>query len=641
MNFQEKKLKKKNILINIVLAYAMTFAIYNIGNFSPSDITLGIIFVGILLVLGKTEATESALKPNNSAFESASACVHDDKRLNLISNVAAAIWTLSYWIYAGDSLKNGLENKAFAGFYIIMTIGGLYVITFYVMKSIISFCSKKASDFPRTECPETEINTTDYLRKETSQTESQLSGSPSGIKPGDTSAFLRKLIFASLIVFICLLPLFLLNFPGTMTVDSFDQLSQARGLKAYSNHHPWVHTLVIKLFYMIGFGITGNVTAGIATYTIAQMVIVSMSIGYAVASVDELGFNRTGQWIIILGFVLFPYNLAYSITMWKDIIFSAGVLVFGITLYRIFVAKLAIGARDTTLFVLTGLIMCLFRHNGYYAYILTMLIILICYFVTHKKGRFTLTVLAATIFTILSTVIINGPVQRAFDVEPGDYGHNLAIPLQQIGRVVAYNGEITAEELGKIERINTAIYIRNNYQPGGADNMIQWLVAGNAGYLHEHRMEYFALWLSLGLRNPVAYWEAFAEQTKGYYTTMMPEQIAYYGILPNKDKLDSYPLLGAGLRIKIDEICSKLQDVLPVYAIFYSVGACVLLLILCSAIAIYSKRRELLTLYLPYFALILSIIVAAPLVADLRYGYSLMLSVPTLIVLTLRPIFTK
>lgn len=578
-----KLLKYKPTIIRIFIAYAMTFAVHNLGGFASSDILLGVLFVAVYAILCgvKLIEVESNKKQKNTAI------------------VVSVLWTLSYVIYSAARLGNGLDNKAFAGFYILLTIVGLYVAFYAVVRYVIVKLSVV--------CETVEV----------------------GHFP------IKLWLIYSGILLLCMLPLFLLNFPGTMTVDSFDQLQQVRGITCYSDHHPWAHTLLIKVFFSMGNGITGNVTAGIATYIFAQMIIVAISVGYAIACLAEAGMKKCWQIGVLLGFVLYPYNLAYAITMWKDIIFSAGVLVLTVTIYRIVVLKVSFGIRDISLFTICGLDMCLLRHNGFYAYILMMVVIIVYRLVTKADKQTSIKLGIIAIGTIAMVLLVRGPIQNACGVEEGDYGHNLAIPLQQIARVVAYNGDYSEEDAEKLEKINSIVYIQNNYEPGGADNMIQWLVAGDSDYFLQHRAEYIGLWLKLGIRNPHAYLKAFLDQTKGYYTTMMPEQIAYYGILPNHDGLDNAPLVGARVRIKINELCSKIQDVLPVYAIGYSMGALMLILVLFAGIEICRGRYEMLLVHLPVVALMCSIVIAAPLVADMRYAYSLMLAMPTLTAMTL------
>lgn len=618
--------KIPNIAIRVIIAYIITFAIYNVGGFETSDIVLGIFFVSAIILLG-------AIGQNPQSITESS---ENNPKVNVVSNVLAAIFTLSYSIYMGSRLTGGLENKLFALFYILMTIAGLYIMFFlFIRRILVIFAGPRTSvtiEIPQVavaQAPKTMNN-----EEQSAVTES----TPAGLN-------LKLMFIYAGIVFLALLPLFLINFPGTMTVDSFNQLSQARGLTPLHDHHPWVHTLIIKLFYNIGYSLSNNVTVGIATFILAQMLLVSLGLGFTAETLASLGSGRMGAVIVIAGFILFPYHAAFTITMWKDILFALGVLIITILLYKELVAGIRPGVADSLLFVLSSLAVCLFRHNGFYAYILCALIFAFRAIVNRRSsdayvGKNARTAIL-TLVSILICLIINGPVKSGLNVQNGDFGHELAIPLQQIARVVQLNGDISDEELEELARVNSIEYIVNNYEPGGADNMIQWLVAGDSDYVKNNKGRFLKLYLSLGLKNPNAYIMAFIDQTKGYYTTMMPEQTAYYGILPNGDNLDNYPIFGAGVRIKINEILSKLQDVLPVYAIFYSPGACLLILILMIGIEKVRGRRSMLLVFLPQLCLTLTVLIATPLVADLRYAYALMLSMPSLIVMVSTPLFCQ
>lgn len=618
--------KIPNIAIRVIIAYIITFAIYNVGGFETSDIVLGIFFVSAIILLG-------AIGQNPQSITESS---ENNPKVNVVSNVLAAIFTLSYSIYMGSRLTGGLENKLFALFYILMTIAGLYIMFFlFIRRILVIFAGPRTS--VTIEIPQVAV----AQAPKTMNNEEQ-----SAVTESTTAGLNLKLMFIYAgIVFLTLLPLFLINFPGTMTVDSFNQLSQARGLTPLHDHHPWVHTLIIKLFYNIGYSLSNNVTVGIAAFILTQMLLVSLGLGFTAETLASLGSGRMGAVIVIAGFILFPYHAAFTITMWKDILFALGVLIITILLYKELVAGIRPGVADSLLFVLSSLAVCLFRHNGFYAYILCALIFAFRAIVNRRSsdayvGKNARTAIL-TLVSILICLIINGTVKSGLNVQNGDFGHELAIPLQQIARVVQLNGDISDEELEELGRVNSIEYIVNNYEPGGADNMIQWLVAGDSDYVKNNKGRFLKLYLSLGLKNPNAYIMAFIDQTKGYYTTMMPEQTAYYGILPNGDNLDNYPIFGAGVRIKINEILSKLQDVLPVYAIFYSPGACLLILILMIGIEKVRGRRSMLLVFLPQLCLTLTVLIATPLVADLRYAYALMLSMPSLIVMVSTPLFCQ
>lgn len=611
------------IWVRLIISYIITFAVYNIGGFSTSDILMGLVFFSAYMLLGllpdgKKGPTELLQDSLYSHLHGRSVSDTEyDKKLNRAAGTVTFIWTILYVVYMGGRINRDLDNPLFGAVYVIITVTGLYVAMFFVIRCLI----------------------VRILSVETIQT---------------AGGFDAKIWFKyTLIIFLFMLPLFLLNFPGTMTVDSFDQLDQARGLAAYSDHHPWVHTMIIKALYSLGFAISGSVYGGIASYTLFQMLIVAMAVAYAIESMTE-GSDPSdvrGRRIRILmasGFVIYPYNLAYSITMWKDVLFSAAVLVLTVTVYRIYVTgsqkeeSECVKNRDLVLFVISSLGMCLLRHNGLYAYILMMLIILVYECVGIKKrtdkksgSKRILKVLIATITTLTAVVLVRGPVQRVYNVEAGDFAHNIPIPLQQIGRVVYDRCELTDKDWESIKKINTVEFIWEEYTPGGADPMMQWVVFGDGEYLKSHKAEYIALWLRLGVKYPEEYLRAYIDQTKGYYTTMAPEQTEYYGILPNAGGLEPGPVLGAGIRIKINEICEKLHGMIPVYGILYSMGACFMILILGMALCILQDRKCKILAYLPVLTLTLTLLVATPLCADLRYAYPLMLCMPMLICATI------
>lgn len=681
--------------LRLIIAYLITFAVYNIGGFGSSDILMGVLFVITYISLtkhmlrsrfsfsGKAAATmtpvSSEIASDGGTDHAAPAASGEaqgknielrELRIRRAAISVSVIWLILYVIYMGGRINRDLDNPLFSAFYILLTAVGLCILLYHAIKLIL----------------ETVLNR--YTHDDTADTDASEETLVSSDKPDSDRFEWRTWLIYTGVILLCMMPLFLLNFPGTMTVDSFDQLEQARGLASYSDHHPWVHTMLIKALYTAGLGLTGSVYGGIAAYTIFQMVVLAMSVAYAIVSVtadihdigiqeeseavlrhkriSELSVSAKARIAMSLGFVLFPYNLAYSITMWKDVLFAAAVLVLTVTIYRLYCNRQTdtvadtgpgdrsdegiyaaihggyAGVRDILLCIISGLGMCTLRHNGLYAYVITMAVILIYDMTTGLKAkavrRRKLIVLTCTVFTLILTALIRGPVQRANNVETGDFAHNIPIPLQQIGRVVYDSCTLTDDEWKMLERINDTQFIREEYTPGGADPMMQWVVFGDEEYLLTHKGEYVALWLKLGLKYPEEYLRAYVDQTKGYYTTMAPEQAEYYGILPNDDGLEPKPVLGARIRIKINEICEKLHTMLPVYGIFYSMGACFMLLIFGAAVVILQdgKTGSRLLAYLPVVTLTLTLLIATPLCADLRYAYPLMLCMPTLICITLR-----
>ncbi len=437
-----------NVWIRLIIAYLITFAVYNTGGFSSSDILMGLVFFGTYMLTGLLP--DGKKSPAEILQDSIYSQIHGrfisdtafNKRLTKTAGIVTFIWTALYAIYMGGRINRDLDNPLFRAVYAVLTVVGLYLVMYLVIRSIL--------------------------------VRILFTGIRQGTGRFDPKVWLKY----SLIIFVFMLPVFLLNHPGTLTVDSFEQLLQVQGLKAYSDHHPWVHTMIIKALYSVGYAVSGSVYGGIATYTLFQMLIIAMTVAYAIESMTE-GYEeadnraRKVRIIMLLGFVIYPYNLAYSITMWKDVLFAAAVLLLTVTIYRMYVlgvhrqGKENLSGipciRDTVLFIIGSLGMCLLRHNGKYAYIITMCVILIYEIVTvktdrgagHKSdqgtkrspGRYArLGVTTVSVaLVLLGAGVIKGPVQRAYNVETGDYAHSIPIPLQQVARVIYDGYDLTDE----------------------------------------------------------------------------------------------------------------------------------------------------------------------------------------------------
>ena len=589
--------KKTTVIIKkLIEAFFVSFAWMNIGGLESTNILLLCVFIAALTV----SAYRDRLFDRDNGSEEKIAGV-SYKRIKNTSYLLSAIFSVFYAFFT--DLTGGLENKVFILIYVICSLAGLFVmfatlLDIVVFKAIVHINEKK-----------------------------NLTRNPFSLK---------ILFFYSAIVFLFCLPFLALNYPGVLTVDSLNQLSQVMGITGYTNHHPWLHTAVIKLFFNIGYGISGNVYTGIAFYTLFQMMIVSLSIGYALECTHEAGLSKGTRLILLSCFILFPYNLMYAITMWKDILFTMAVLVLSITIMRLSFAaanrtesktsKHFEGMRDSILFFISGLATCVLRHNGYYAFIATVVIWLFVKRKTYKR------------YIILSVLIIflaamsRGPLMRTFNVEPGKYVYNMCMPLQQIGRVVAVGEDMTVDEINWLEKVNTLDYVRAGFDVQCADPMFAWVIDGDEEFFNTHKSEFIKLWLNIGLKHPLTYIKAFTDLTRGYWTPMNPQQTIYFGMSDNDLGLYPKPVIEGPVLIKINELLTKIYGMIPIYGLFYSMGSFFWILLALSALPICKKEYGKIFAFLPVFMLTLTLFIATPLVADMRYSYALFVILPYLAV---------
>lgn len=430
--------------------------------------------------------------------------------------------------------------------------------------------------------------------------------------------------------FACLLgwlPYFLYEYPAIMTPDSVNQLEQVLAMIPYSNHHPWAHTMVLKAFYSLGFFLTGNQNSALAFFTIFQMCFMALCVSWLIDTLLKLNVKNNICYFITAFYALVPYHAVFAVTIWKDVMFSGAVLLFTTALTRMFFFR-AKQLSSCIIYILSGIMICLFRTNGWYAFLFSLPFLLYA-FRQHLKQM-----LPLHLVILVAALMIKIPVMNAFHVVQPDFVESICIPLQQVARVICEDKELTEGEWEDVHKIIDTTFIKELYAPGFADNMKELVRAGDPDYLTEHKGEYFKLWLSLGLRYPSAYMRAYIDQTIGYW---YPD-IAYTvgdidGIIPNETGVTSQPLIRGPFVVKTKEILQKLGDMFPLYGLLFSMGAMFWAVIGCIAI-IFAKKQYLRSiLFLPGLAIILTLLVATPVSSEFRYAYSLAYTIPLYLLL--------
>lgn len=430
--------------------------------------------------------------------------------------------------------------------------------------------------------------------------------------------------------FACMLgwfPYFLYEYPAVMTPDSINQLEQVLAMIPYSNHHPWAHTMVIKFFYCLGFLLTGNPNSSLAFFTIFQMCFMAACAAWLIATLLKLGVKNNICYLITAFYALLPYHAVFAVTVWKDVMFSGAISLFTVALARLLFFYPECSKSELTLsgtiYVLSGIMICLFRSNGWYAFLFSLPFLFYA-FRRHLKLALTLhlTVLAAVL-------IVKIPVMNAFQVTQPDFAESICIPLQQTARVICEDKELTQEQWDSVHKVIDTTYIKDLYAPGFADNMKELLRAGDLDYLTAHKGEYFRLWLTLGLKYPGSYLRAYIDQTIGYWYPDVSYTVGDIdGIIANETGVTSQPLIGGPFIVKLKEILQKLGDMLPLYGLLFSMGAMLWALLGCIAVVLAKKQVSRCILFLPGLAVILTLLAATPVSSEFRYAYSLAYALP-------------
>lgn len=565
-------------------SFLSLFAIMRVTGISTKNPFSVILFLLLLYVFAKlhSDHIEGHIVPG-------------DMTLSTILSVLFSIFTLSaqYSVILGS-----LTNSLFCVVVLLLTGIGLWIIYYYLSIWLL----QTAAD-----------------RKLT----------------GSSYSYAWIPFLTALICLLCWTPYFLYEYPGIMTPDSINQYAQVIGAYELSNHHSVVHTALIGICCNIGLSLTGNPHTGLALYTITQMIFMAFVAGYVVRTLQKANVITPVLLITICFYALIPYHGAYVVTIWKDIPFAGCMTLFAAALMRFLLRGSFASSSDTipklqhseyfTLllpYMISGILLCLLRSNGWYAFVLSMPLILITYRQWWKV------MLPVHLIILLLVLFVKYPVMHVYEIRQADYVESLSIPVQQLARVVAAGEPLPENETAFLEQLMDLEQAAKLYQPDVSDN-IKNLIRPNSDYLESHKAAFFKIWLTIGLEHPKTYFDAYAAQTKGYwYPDVSCEVGLSDGIYPNEFGLHWQPIIKGTVLIKIKEILFKLPDLIPLYGMLWSMGFILWGLLLLTALSLRMNSPAGALVCLPFILLIATLCIAAPVAAEFRYTYAAFYALP-------------
>lgn len=164
-------------------------------------------------------------------------------------------------------------------------------------------------------------------------------------------------------------PYYYAFYPGTLTYDSLGEIRQQMGLSQLSNHHPIMHQLLIGLSFKLSCGVPQN---GVGIYSAIQMILLALSFSTAVYFMSGMGVKRQILIAVFCFYAFFPINPIFSITMWKDVLFGAICLLLMLLMMHEVKTREKTGKKflSGVAMVAVCFLFCVFRNNGWYAFLL-------------------------------------------------------------------------------------------------------------------------------------------------------------------------------------------------------------------------------------------------------------------------------
>lgn len=432
-----------------------------------------------------------------------------------------------------------------------------------------------------------------------------------------------------LILFITLIMrvFFYLNwYPGIIFSDTNVQIRQAMGLEAYSNHHPWLFTLIIKIFVELG-NIIGMSNQKIVGFAVLTLMVLSSFIAAWILFYFKDQVSQIIWFFMATIWVLDPINCIYSIMLLKDSTFSYILLAF--SFFLIWLDEKVEDGNDIScwmlsIYIVLSFLVCVLRSNGLYVWFIT------CPFVLYHFRKKMYPWILATGIVFLCIIGYKGVILPAFDVIEPDRVESLSVPLQQIAYTIKIDGDMSKEDLETIANIANVEGLGEVYSDHISDPVKNYIrEKGNQEWISKNMMTFLKTYISIGFKNPIAYLVAFLNQSKGFW---------YH-------KLSNYIYLKEGVHRFAGEIgvyrdsffsenmsglFDKLMDkYVYLWHGFWSLALSTYVMIICLAYCLLKKKPCY--YFMPQVGLLLTLMIATPVNDEFRYVYEIYLAAPLMV----------
>lgn len=414
--------------------------------------------------------------------------------------------------------------------------------------------------------------------------------------------------------------LFFARFPGILTRDSITTIAQIMEVKQYDNVMPFWHTIAVGVLVRLGMFLFSDINAAVALVHCAQILLMAGCFAYVMVTLYQ---DRVPTIVLLFAFFVYvamPYNIAYSVTLWKDVPFSASVLLFVTSLHRLMKGNGKKRPWEYVPLVIGILGFSLLRTNGWYAFGATTIALFLV--LRHQYKR--LLVILVTVL-VFSWALIN-PVLDILGVKKTNFVEAFAVPFQQLGRVVANDQPLTTEEKETLNEVFFLDRMGELYNPLLVDPIkFDTFRFEEQDAIEENIGKYIVLYLRLGVRYPGDYIKAWVDQTKGYWNAGYDYWIYTKGIDPNDFGITE--MYGDNWISRGFDRWSEFFEKLDIFQPLVSIGLHAWGLIACTLVNALKKRKEAL-LGIPVLVLLVGLWLGTPVYAEFRYAYPLFLTMP-------------
>ncbi|MCM1251742.1 MAG: DUF6020 family protein [Clostridium sp.] len=308
---------------------------------------------------------------------------------------------------------------------------------------------------------------------------------------------------------LCWLPVLLAVYPGFFVYDAQEEYVQVAS-RVFTTHHPLTHVLLLGGIICAVHKITDSYNLGIACYMIVQMFIVAGGFTCLLAYFRKKKVSKAIHFLSLLYFAFFPVVVMFTLCSAKDTIFTVALLLLLVNILEMGISPDDFFASKTSMafFILTALMMLLFRKNGIYAFVLMIPVFLLY----HKKNRKKMGVLLCGV--LAAYCLINETLTFALHAQDTENQEILTVPIQQLARTYKFNKEVfSPEETAALHEVLSEEAL-SLYNPKLSDPVKYHFQ--NEAYAAD-KSKYLSLWIKIGLKKPLSYINAWLMNSYGFW----------------------------------------------------------------------------------------------------------------------------
>lgn len=439
-----------------------------------------------------------------------------------------------------------------------------------------------------------------------------------------------------IIIILCWMPYIISFYPAILSPDPSYQIMQFYNEKTkyvdyavqldpnvnLTNHHPVLHTILLGSCIQIGRKIL-NDNFGLFVYSFVQIIILASTLSYTIKYLKKRNVPLTIRLIMLLTYSLVPMFPFYAMSAVKDTIYTALIILLIIRILDILENKDKESSLNMIKTIILGLLISLFRNNGIYVVILS-LIATILYCKGKRKRQVVVLSLIVSLFCIYSNVIL-----PYFKITNSSIRETLSIPFQQTARLAKVNDDAFSEKDKEvIDKLISYNDLADRYNPNLSDPVKNKF---NKLSTKEDLNNYFKVWFKGLVEYPDVYLQATLNNTYGYLYPNENKWYFYhrYDSRIYKDNLLNYKYNNLKkTRSKLVKYANVYRQ-LPIIGLIENIGFGSWILVIYSCILFKIKQRKYVIALIPLYVSLL-ICFASPANNYFRYAMPYLFTNPLL-----------